>query len=279
MNIALHTAEEARAIAAKWYERLGFPKKYDEEFRAALATAALPPQKDALTLAAEKAEGSEALIAFLYHCEELASRYRERGISEEILLATLHDLVIYCEEWSEVRGKLSFGTANWMSRHFSLKIFALGRLQFEMASLWRDFPEIGMEKGAPILSVHIPRGEKMTPEACLDSFRRARAFFAEYFPDFHYTHFTCFSWLLDASLSEFLREGSNILQFGNLFTRVHTVESLALLDYLYPIGTTKETLETVTPVNRLAAEVKDAILRGRAFYSSFGVIPADRFDK
>ena len=272
------TVEERRAIAEKWYQRLGIDARYLDEFRAALATAEPDPGLDPVEFAISNPQGVGALIQLLYACEALFERFRLAGISEDIFLATMDDIRIYCEEWSAVKGELTMGTVNWLRHHFNMELFRLGRLQFCMAPTRAAYPERDIPLGAPILEVHIPRGEKMTPEVCIASFREARVFFAKYFPEYSYSHFTCNSWLLDASLSDFLPPDSNIIRFGAMFDRIRIAEGYYMLSYLYPIGTTVETLPSVTPTTSLAAKVKDAILSGRVFYPSFGVIPADAFD-
>lgn len=273
-----HTAEEARAIAAKWYRALRINPRWDEEFYRALEAAPLPDGRDPVAFAAENPTGVEALIVFLYHAEALAERYRAAGIGEDILLATLDDLRIYTEEWSAVKGKLTFGTATWFKRHYGMTLFRLGRLQFGMTPSPVSAPSVGLVKGDATVDVHIPRGGRLSPEECRASFLQARVFLAKHFPDYSYAYFTCNSWLLDPTLIEFLPRESNIIEFGNTFHRVYTQTGNYMLDYLYPIGTTLATLPDVTPTTRLAAAVKDALLAGRKFYPSFGVIPADFFD-
>lgn len=272
------THEEKAAIVRKWYALLGIDKKYEGELEAALAETEIDEGLDPIEYTKGGPTGRSALVQILFFCEGLAERYRKAGIPEEILLATLDDIRIYCEEWSAVKGELTTATTSWLSRHFGLELFRLGRLQFCMAPTRADYPARGIPKGEPILEVHIPRGDRMTPESCRDSFRAARVFFARYFPEYRYSYFTCNSWLLDETLAEFLPPESNIIRFGNLFERLSCAEGLYMLDYLYPIGTKVEDLPTVTPRTSLSKKIRDAILAGRKFYPAFGVIPADAFD-
>src|SRR4051812_40699236 len=57
----------------------------------------------------------------------------------------------------------------------------------------------------------------MTPTACDTSFGRAKAFFAQHFPEVTYDIATCHSWLLDPQLREYLPADANIIQFQNRF--------------------------------------------------------------
>ena len=240
--------------------------------------AELPHTGDIIEYVTANPKGPEVLPILLYHCEALAERYRELGIGEDVLLAVLDDLRIYCEEWSAVEGRYTFGTTNWFRRHFGVTLFRLGRLQFGMTPSPVSAPSVGLLKGDATVDVHIPRGGRLSPEECRASFLQARAFLAKHFLDYSYAYFTCNSWLLDPTLIEFLPRESNIIEFGNTCHRVYTQTGNYMLDYLFPIGTTLATRPSVTPTTRLAAAVKDALLAGRKFYPSFGVIPADFFD-
>ena len=185
---------------------------------------------------------------------------------------------IYCEEWSAVEGRFTFGTSTWFRRHFTVTLFRLGRLQFGMTTAAADYPTVGLMKGENMVDVHIPRGGKMTPEACREAFLMAREFFARYFPDFEYKFFTCNSWLLDATLTDFLPEDSNIIRFGRMFRPAAVAKGNYMLDYLYPIGTKVADLPNVTPTTRLAADIREALMAGRIFSPAFGVIPAEEVD-
>jgi len=67
--------------------------------------------------------------------------------------------------------------------------------------------------GDPVINIHIPESGPLKPQACRDSLFRARDFFAEYLPDYHWKAFFCDSWLLDPQLGSILEPDSNILAF------------------------------------------------------------------
>ena len=272
--MATYTTGEAKALALKWYRRLGILPEREGEFIAALETADLALDVEIMDFLATKPEGVEALCKILYHCEALSERYREAGIDEQILLDTLHDIRIYCEEWTAVKGALTTGTTNWLRRHFGFDLFRLGRLQFGMTGCWGDFPDADLKKGDPTCDVHIPRGDKMTPEACRESFLAARAFFAKYFPDYKYKVFTCHSWLIDADLKEFLPEGSNILKFGDMFYRAQNDDSNALLRYIFRWDTNEVNLRYAVATSSFAERIRAAVLKGKVFHETLGIIKA-----
>jgi len=74
-----------------------------------------------------------------------------------------------------------------------------------------------LKRGDRTLGVHIPEGERLTPEACTDAFEHAEGFFAMYFPDHDYKAFETDSWLLDCQHAAYLPESSNIVRFQQRF--------------------------------------------------------------
>jgi hypothetical protein len=98
-------------------------------------------------------------------------------------------------------------TYGWMRIAWSGALYWLGRLQFNLTRYQDEW----------VVSTHIPESGPLTPQACADSFRRARAFFAEHFPEHPTTRFHCDSWLLDPQLVDVLEPGSNMVKFQQLW--------------------------------------------------------------
>lgn len=82
---------------------------------------------------------------------------------------------------------------------------------------------IAAQPGSPVLGVHIPEGDALTPGECSESFALAAAFFAKHFADRQMTVFTCHSWLMDPQLAEALPHSSNIVRFQQMFRRYPVV--------------------------------------------------------
>jgi hypothetical protein len=258
-------------VAKKWYKKLGFPSRFDTEFYKALEEI---PVSDAVTVADFECgtDGKRNLITALWLCEELAEKYKEKGIADEILLDTLSDLVIWTETWSEIKGELYLGENSWLARHLGMRLIKLGRLQYCMAGSEHDIPEYGVKEGDPVLEVHIPAVGPLNDEECVSSLQTAKAFFAEYFPDFKYNVRTCHSWLLDPTLLEILKEGSNILKFQNLFDIVHTEKADDIIRYVFPWDTNRYNVRYRVADGSLAAAVKKRALSGGDFLCGLGVI-------
>jgi hypothetical protein len=145
---------------------------------------------------------------------------------------------------------------SWLLSHFLGALFKIGRLQFNCETFKSDFhafrhlkdenilrghpvPPTGaavaelhnyaaeewepiLEKGDPVLGVHIPAAGKLDHGECGDSFKRALVFFPAHVPEYPFKAFHCDSWLLDNQFENILPDNSNIRKFLMEF-------------YLYPV--------------------------------------------
>jgi len=264
--------DEVFTIIEKWYRKLSFPKQYDKEFKEALQTIKI---SDAITIDAydiESKNGQRNLLSALFMCETLEDRYAQRGIPEKILKDTLSDLVIWTNTWSNLKGELYLGEMSWLKYHLNMQLFRLGRLQFCMGKSERDIPKKNIKAGDNILEVYIPEGEPLSQDLCYKSFETAKIFFKKYFPEFEYKGFTCRSWLLDASLEQFLKPDSNILQFGRMFEVIHTEESDSILRYLFRWDITRNAIKQAVPYNSFTDSVKRHVMKGGACYEVLGIL-------
>ena len=263
---------EVKDIIKKWYYKLNFSKTYESEFLKALEKI---PVSDAITVSGydkESCDGKRNLLSMLFMCESLSERYKKSGIPEDVLLATLSDLPIWTSVWSVVKGELYLGELPWLSRHLDMKLFRLGRLQFCMAGSEHDIPKYNIKKGDNVIEVHIPEGDKLSPEECERSFTLAREFFAEHFPSYEYTVFTCHSWLLDDTLKNYLPGTSNIIRFGDRFDKVEDDESLALIRYIFRWDTKPEGIRHAVTYSAFSERIKKAVMSGEKFHETVGVI-------
>ena len=79
-----------------------------------------------------------------------------------------------------------------------------------------------LKRGTEVLNVHIPAGEPLDHEKCLESFKMAEYFFED---DSKRHIYMCDSWLLSPRLKEVLGEESNILKFQDMFEIVKVYET------------------------------------------------------
>lgn len=143
------------------------------------------------------------LALYLRLAEDTREQYRRLGIDEKIFRDTMTDLDIWRENCRKQHGVDGLAEYRWLTRHLELKLFRLGRLQFE---------PIGWEKKAA-LNVHIPQGEPLDPDAVRQSYRQAYSFFHG-----SISCYVCGSWLLLPQLGQILPLESNIMQFQKDYT-------------------------------------------------------------
>jgi hypothetical protein len=158
-----------------------------------------------------------------------------RGIPDDTSWASLQDLGRHMAIHRRTYGATGVDAAWWLSHCLRGESFDLGRLQFTYFELahgddtpwWYPWDEAetlgeGFRQGDACIGVHIPESGPMTPEACDESFGQAAAFFPRYFPVPSQSRrlATCWSWLLDDELGNWLPEESNIMRFQRRFELV-----------------------------------------------------------
>jgi len=173
---------------------------------------------------------------------------------------------------SALKGDLYLGELWWLSLHLDMKLFRLGRLQFGFGKALMDIPQYGLKKDDPVIDIHIPEGEPLSPEKCDESIENAKVFFKKYFPEFQYKCFTCHSWLLDDTLDEILPPTSNLIAFKSRFDRVHKEKDYMLLRYIFRWDTNETNLKYAYPVSEFASKVKKRVLSGEDFYLTYGIL-------
>lgn len=262
--------QEKKELLVSWYRTLGCPAEYEADLHIYLETVELDETATAETY--EEQDGAANIVHYLYFCEQLKQRYIEKGISLNVLYDSLQELFLWTRSRSNMAGKLSLTELWWVKKTLTMKLFRLGRLNFCMGEEEHDLPQYGLPKGAPIMEVHIPRGDSLKAEDCAASFSQARAFFATFFPEFSYQYFTCFSWLLDGKLKELLSEESNILRFAALFNVVLDEPSAETIRYVFGRGVTAENIGEAEAKTGLAKKVQERVLSGETFYESYGII-------
>jgi len=147
-----------------------------------------------------------------------------------------------------------------------------GTLNFETVSLDGKEYEKVLGDGDPVLSVHIPGNDKMTPELVADAFKRARDFFETYYKDKAFKAFVCSSWLLDTGLTRFLKPDSNIMKFQQEFTiALSFVNTFAIYWNIFGVENFLP-YEELVPENRFQQQVLDWVKSGEHLYSGNGFI-------
>lgn len=94
---------------------------------------------------------------------------------------------------------------------------ANGYVLHEKIELPKNEWEKVLEKGDPVIRLHIPPHGKMTSELIDKTLEKAKKFAAKYYSDYRYKAFACHSWLVDPQLDELLNQESNIVKFRKRF--------------------------------------------------------------
>ena len=264
------------AIVRKWYEKLEFPAQFDELFEDSLKRNTLPDDmklsRYSELVGIEKNVEVNFLV-LLYLLEELEQWFKDRGVSEEIFLDTMKDLILWAEDYHKQSGGV-LGIereVNWLKTYYDGRLFRLGRLEFELSTAWREVPGTGVKVDETYISVHIPEGSGMTKEACQESFDRAVPFFQTHFPEHQFDRFLCHSWMFDEQLKSVLSPNSNIIKFFDFFEVVYLEESDEIIRHIFGNGSTRENILDRPCESSLTKWIVKNVKEGGKFYEGFGV--------
>lgn len=192
-----------------------------------------------------------------------------RGIPKEFTVAVLKDVNLWIGNYYKQYGAFGSNEFAWFSYHLRGELFRLGRIQFRPCKTNRA------PSGEWVLECHIPQGEPLDPQACLQSFAMAKEFFAKYFPEVKADYFDCDSWLLNPNFAYLMEEDSNIVQFGKLWTArsIRLEGSRATIQRVFGFGFQREDLPNAPENTRLQRRVKDFLLKGGDLSSTYCVRP------
>lgn len=164
-----------------------------------------------------------ALAVILKLAVDVKAKYDKEGIDEKIYYDTMSDIKIWCEK----TGNKGIREYMWLRNHVNFELFRLGRLQFQLYECKNKtllYNKLPFSYGDKLINVHIPEGEKLSEDKCIESFAMAKEFFSKFFPDYKYEYYFCESWLLFEGNRDFMKEDSNIVKFMNLFKHCYSVK-------------------------------------------------------
>ena len=176
----------------------------------------------------------ERMIETIAQLIALQKMYDEKNIPQSHLYNSIYDLSYRIERYFSQHGiyGLSKRDIRWLTPIFRLEIFDIESLRFQISHFsYEEIERSGHEymgvphkwkeaipEGSPIITIHIMKNAKITPEKVTASFKQAVEFFEQYFPEHHYDLFVCRTWLLYEPIQELLGENSNITAFAKRFT-------------------------------------------------------------
>ncbi len=207
----------------------------------------------------EMKAGILPVFVLAYLSEYALAKNLERGITEEITIATLKDINVWLDNYRSQHGVAGLGEFHWLIHHYTADLFRLGRLQFRI-----EKSLCGVPLGEYSIETHIPQGEPLDIDRCLKSFTLAKHFFKAHFPEYAPTYFTCDSWLLNPNLAKVLSEDSNIVRFMKLWTRIpfENDASAQAIERIFGFGYTIDDISVFPENTRLQKRVKEFLLNG-----------------
>ncbi len=97
----------------------------------------------------------------------LQSLYRERGIPESVFVDTLSDLELWMRVYHKRHGVWGLRELEWLWRHFTGRVFKLGRLQFEIKS-WPYAFRVVQHRATREIAVFAPDGARFRSDGQFD---------------------------------------------------------------------------------------------------------------
>lgn len=195
-------------------------------------------------------------------------RYEDLGLPEQVFRDGIRDIALWTWDHWDKHGRPGLAEWEWVSNTLRLKVFRLGRLQFEPRVLEREIP--GYPAGTAVLEVHIPAGEPLEPEEVKKSLEEAPGFFRTYFQK-EFSLFHCHSWLLSPGLKELLPDRSRILQFQNLFTVYGEDDERQAEERVF--GYVTDDVSDYPENTSLQRTLKQALLEGKNLGMGMGIRP------
>ncbi len=147
--------------------------------------------------------------------EKIREAYIEKGYGEQLFYDSFEDLFYKVRECKAVHGIYGIFVESWYNGFFKLRIFKLGRLEYELKSYDGNkyiCDGLEIDEGMPVLGIHIPSSGPLTLESRMDSYRKAYDFFSDRVKDGKIV-FVCNSWLLYETNKEIFPAGSNMVSF------------------------------------------------------------------
>lgn len=94
-----------------------------------------------------------------------------------------------------------------------------------------------LRQGDGILNFHIAKGAPIQPENVIPLMEAGFRIAKERYPEWNLKALYCSSWLLDPTIRDLLGETSNIVRFGDLFTRFpHKSAGTEIFSFVFPLA-------------------------------------------
>lgn len=204
-------------------------------------------------------DGFKMLTCMLVNALHTHAVYIEKGIPEDIFIATMKFFTRFINEHMAIYGTYRFLWAWWVVRQLSCNEFRIGELEYETVD----------NNGCKSISIHIPSDAIMNTSNLCKSYHDARYFFEKYYPEYKDADMYCDSWLLSPALEKLLQEPSNILNFQKAFT-IERVDP-ETNHFMYWVYKREDIpLEDLPEDTSLQRRMKEYLLQGGKVGSAYG---------
>lgn len=160
------------------------------------------------------------LLMWLYLVPYMEQNYKDNGIDMQIFYDTVADISYKVKECKDVYGEVGVFTS-WFFIEQELKLFALGRLQYDIRTYEMEDYKCGdytLTKGDTVYSCHIPASGALIEEDCINSFKMAYDFFGAAKMKKGILPIHCESWLLyPPYIEKVYADNSNLKKFAQMF--------------------------------------------------------------
>lgn len=161
--------------------------------------------------------------AACFGADAAKEHYRKKGLPESVLYETMTDITAWLRNSKRNHGVIGLSYARpWEASLWHGEVTRHGRLECNTESFY-DGPvftdekgNVLVEKGDPVIQLHIPEDGPMDLKSCGHSMKRMADFFAAVFPDYSWKGFHCVSWLFDPQILPMFPAHSNVLKFHAL---------------------------------------------------------------
>lgn len=131
--------------------------------------------------------------------------------------------------------------------------------------------QLVLQKGDPIISVHIPDLPNFTPDAINASYKGCLEVIKNSFPEFTPKAFGCGSWMMDPQLRDMLKPTSNIVYFQSKYMRFpRSSQGKAVFTFLFKNQLIKN-IEDQPENTSLERAAKKHYMDGKFIYEQGGV--------
>ena len=220
-------------------------------------------------------------LMFILACTGcMEEKYKKNGISNEIFENSMRDIVYKLEECLQLKKIFGVFVGSWYDAFFKDNLMALGRFQYRLRNLplseGKTLHICGKTYTAEdkIVDFHIPSSGPMSPEMCIDSFRRAYEMFPEHRVNGVLPMF-CGSWLLYPEFEEAFSASPNIMAFRDYFTIFGIYPQETFADSWRVFGTEESDIEQLPERTSLQRNFKKLLRTCTTFGNGHGILLFD----